>query len=320
MAHMERQPLVRIALIDQCLRSRKYTSLRYLMDELGASRRTVFRDIGALEKMGAPVVYSREFKGYSYLQGHTFKLPELELTEGDLFAVILAEQLVNAMDRTYLAEKIEPSLQKLRVMFKKKLRIAPDKAFSFCRSPQPALNTQVVSNIELILKALGENKKIRCSYNVPGRDTAVEMILEPYHLHFRGKWYLFGWSEYSRDFRTYAVQRMEAIELLPDKFSPRVFDARHYLGDAWGIIKGKKTEVVLEFTEEQAVFLQEKQWHTSQKITKHKKGMMRMTLTVDGLDEVFWWILSYGSNVKVIKPKELGERVKAEAKNIIKQY
>jgi len=301
---MERQPYIRIAKLDQCLRSRKYTSLQELMAETESSRRTVFRDISALERMGAPISFSREFKGYFYVPGHTFKLPELELTEGDLFAIILTEQVVAAMDKTYLGQKIEPSLEKLRIMFQKKIKIAPDKVFSFGLSPQ----------------AIAQKKKIACTYKKPGKDEVIELVIEPYHLHFRGKWYLFGWSESSKDFRTYVIQRIEALQVSKDEFIPRTFDPEQHLGKAWGIIKGKKTEVVLEFTEEQAVFMQEKQWHPSQKITKQKNGLMRMTLTVDGLDEVFWWILSYGSNVKVLKPNNLSAGLKAEIGKMAKLY
>jgi predicted DNA-binding transcriptional regulator YafY len=317
---MERQPYIRIAKIDQCLRSRPYSSLQQLMDETESSRRTIFRDLSALERMGAPISFSREHKGYFYVQGHTFKLPELELSEGDLFAIILTEQVIAAVDKTYLGKKIEPSLEKLRIMFQKKIKIAPDKVFSFGQNPQPNLTKNVIVNIEQILKAIEQKNKLFCKYKKPGKEELVELTIEPYHLHFRGKWYLFGWSEYSKDFRTYVIQRMDTLEILKEEFSPKDFNIAQHLGNAWGIIKGKKTEVVLAFTEEQAMFMQEKQWHPSQKITKDKNGLMRMTLTVDGLDEVFWWILSYGSNVKVIKPKELVDEVKTETKKILRNY
>jgi predicted DNA-binding transcriptional regulator YafY len=317
---MERQPLIRIAKIDQCLRSRPFTSLKQLMAELESSRRTVFRDIRALEQMGAPVGYSRTHGGYYYMQGHTFKLPELELTEGDLLALILAEQVISAVDKNYLAKVLEPSLGKLRRMFQKKVRIAPDKVFSFGCQPQSGMDKEVIDNVRNILKAIEEKRKIAFIYKRPSKDKPITLVVEPYHLHFRGKWYVFAWSEYSKDFRTYVIQRMTGLRLCKESFMPRDFAHEKYLGNAWGIIKGKKTEVVLEFSAEQAVFLREKQWHPSQKITKHKNGLMRMTLTVDGLDEVLWWILSYGSNVKVIRPKELAEGIRLEARKMYKQY
>lgn len=317
---MERSPLVRITKIDQCLRNKSYCSVKYLMQEIEISRRTLFRDLNTLQKMGAPLSYSREYNGYFYVSGHKFKLPEVDLTEGDLFAIILTEQAVNSLDKAYLGKKLESSMTKLRAMFQKKIKIAPDKVFSFNLCAQSPLSVETTQNIEKILKAIEKKNKLKIFYKKPYTEKPLPIIIEPYHLHFRGKWYLFGWSEPSKDYRTYVVQRIEKLELLPDNFQPREFDPKTYIGEAWGIIKGKKTTVELEFTPERYAFMAEKIWHPSQRITKHKNGMMRMTMIVDGLDEVFWWILSYGSNVKVIKPKKLIEKLKYELLNIKKLY
>lgn len=317
---MERHPLVRIAKIDQCLRCKSYCSANYLMSEVGISRRTLFRDIRTLEDMGAPISYSREYKGYFYVAGTKFKLPEVSLTEGDIFAIILTEQAINSMDKNYLSKKLESSMAKLRIMFQKKVKIPPSEIFSFSSFAQSPLNAQIVQNIELIIKALDQKKKIHCFYKKPSSAKAQAVTIEPYHLHFRGKWYLFGWSESSKDYRTYVVQRIEKIELSQKNFVGRQFDLKQHLGDAWEIAKGKTTTVEVEFPEDYYAYITEKIWHPSQKITKQKNGKIRMTLTVDGLHEIIWWVLSFGSTIKVIRPKELITAVKTEAKKINNKY
>ncbi|GBR77457.1 protein containing WYL domain [Candidatus Termititenax dinenymphae] len=110
------------------------------------------------------------------------------------------------------------------------------------------------------------------------------------------------------------------IDALQQMGAPRDFDYEQYLGKAWGIIKGKKTKVVLDFDQSQAVFLKEKQWHPSQKLSKPQNGKIRMTLTVDGIDEILWWILSYGSRVKVVEPRSLAEQVKNELMTSLNKY
>jgi predicted DNA-binding transcriptional regulator YafY len=319
MREMERQSLVRISLLDQQLRSRPYTSLRQLMAATESSRRTVFRDLNTLMQMGAPIA-SKKNSGYYYVSGHNWKMPEISLTEGDLLAILLAEQAVVAVDKGYLEQKMKPCLTKLRLMFQNKIKIAPDKVFSFARMPQPVFTEEQAAQIEKILKAIGENKVISCEYKSAEHRNPVRLTIEPHHLHFRGKWYLFGWSGYSQGFRTYAVQRMSDLQITKDTFGPRDFDHEKHLGSAWGIIKGQKTKVVLDFAAGQAVFLKEKLWHPSQKLTKQRNGKIRMTLTVDGLDEIFWWILSYGSLVKVVAPAELAKWVKQEVKSVVEQY
>jgi proteasome accessory factor B len=317
---MERQSFVRISKIDQQLRSRPYTSVQKLLDETEASRRTIFRDINALLQMGAPVSFSKKYNGYFYLAKHNWRLPEIALTEGDLLAVLLAEQAIAAVDSGYLGRKLRPCLAKLRLLFQRKIKIAPDEVFSFGKMPQPVLTAETAATIELVLKAIEQKKKIICAYQASGRRRPARLIIEPYHLHFRGKWYLFGWSEYSKDFRTYAVPRMSGAQMTAESFAPRDFDRERYLGRAWGLIKGRKTQVLLEFAESQAVFLREKIWHPSQKLGRPKNGKIRLSLSVDGLEEIFWWILSYGSLVKVIKPGELVRQIKKELNASLRQY
>ena len=170
---MERQPLIRITKIDQCLKARPYSSLARLMDETESSRRTVYRDLAVLQQMGAPIGFSREHNGYYYVPGNNFKLPDIDLTEGDLFAIILTEQAVSAIDKNYLGKMLEPSIEKLRILFQKKIKIAPSKVFSFGPNPQPTLTKNVISNIEQILKAIKQNKKIYCKYKKPGKDEPI---------------------------------------------------------------------------------------------------------------------------------------------------
>ena len=319
MKDMERQSLVRISLIDKHLQNGQYTSLQQLMDITESSRRTVFRDLDTLMQMGAPVM-NKKPNGYYYMRGHRWKMPEISLTEGDLLAILLAEQAMTSLDKGYLEKKMKPCLTKLRLMFQNKIKVAPEKVFSFARTPQPVFTEEQANTIEKIFTAIGENKIISCEYKKPDQKDPVRITIEPYHLHFQGKWYLLAWNEYKKDFRTYVLQRMTDVQVNTDTFVPREFDHEQYFGKAWRMIKGRKTKVVLEFDAGQEVFLKEKSWHPSQKITKQKNGNIRMTLTVDGQEEIFWWILGYGSLVKVIEPKELAQRVKQEAKNISGKY
>ena len=39
---------------------------------------------------------------------------------------------------------------------------------------------------------------------------------------------------------------------------------------------------------------------------------------MDGLEEISWWILGYGDQVQILKPKALREKVLARAKGMIK--
>ena len=63
--------------------------------------------------------------------------------------------------------------------------------------------------------------------------------------------------------------------------------------------------------------MREKKWHESQQLREFKDGGVELRLKLSGLAEVERWILSWGGDVKVLKPRELAESVKRAAKRIL---
>jgi predicted DNA-binding transcriptional regulator YafY len=51
-------------------------------------------------------------------------------------------------------------------------------------------------------------------------------------------------------------------------------------------------------------------WHDTQQIQWLDDGSIHASFQVDGLEEIVWWILSYGPHCRVIQPAELVTRVR----------
>jgi predicted DNA-binding transcriptional regulator YafY len=47
---------------------------------------------------------------------------------------------------------------------------------------------------------------------------------------------------------------------------------------------------------------------------------MKLTLKVADTDELQGWVLSFGSQVRVVKPESLMQKIKEEAKNVLGSY
>jgi proteasome accessory factor B len=318
---MLRPTISRITIIHQNLNQNHFCSTKALCEEVGGvSRRTLLRDIQTLLNMGAPIQYDREHNGYYYQKDIRFEIPPMTLTEGDLMALILTEQAIASTDTNYLYKKLKPSLEKLRLLFQNQLQVAPDKIFSFGPCHQAELSPSVAKHMEKLLKAIQERKIVRLQYHSLWQGEDSERTVEPYHLRFHGKWYLAGYCLKRKDYRVFALPRIQSLELLKATFTPRDFQPENIFGQSWGIIKGKKTSVLLEFNVQTAPLIQETRWHPTQKLEPQKNGTLQMRLEVDGLDELLWWVLSFGSAVTVIEPEELRKRAKKEAKTIAEKY
>ena len=66
--------------------------------------------------------------------------------------------------------------------------------------------------------------------------------------------------------------------------------------------EAKLYNVKLKFLPGIAYDVAQVQWHSTQTITFENDGSAIVEFRVDGLDEITWWILSYGDQVKVLRP------------------
>jgi predicted DNA-binding transcriptional regulator YafY len=91
---------------------------------------------------------------------------------------------------------------------------------------------------------------------------------------------------------------------------PAEFSLKDYFANAWAVYRGDQTySVELWFTSAVAKVVTETTWHPTQKVVRNKDGSIHVHFTVDGLDEITNWILSWTGKCKVIQPSELRRRV-----------
>ncbi len=116
----------------------------------------------------------------------------------------------------------------------------------------------------------------------------------------------------------FAVERIRSITLTEHPYQmPLGFDVEEYVQDALMIMRGRRIDVELLFSKQVAAWVKDKVWHSSQETFFLKDGRLRMTLKVADNDELVGWILSFGSQVKVISPETLRVKVRDEARSII---
>jgi predicted DNA-binding transcriptional regulator YafY len=88
-----------------------------------------------------------------------------------------------------------------------------------------------------------------------------------------------------------------------------------YLKRSWEIIvddRAPETRVVIDVDAKVAGNVIETRWHPSQVVEVRADGGARLTFSVAGLEEVFWWVMGLGRHARVVAPAELRERVRAE--------
>ena len=83
---------------------------------------------------------------------------------------------------------------------------------------------------------------------------------------------------------------------------------------------GPDTHVVILFASRIAPLIREVNWHPSQQIQELKDGVIRLEVTVAGWQEIGWWVLRWGDEATVVKPKALQEWIIRTARKMVKLY
>lgn len=156
-------------------------------------------------------------------------------------------------------------------------------------------------------------KRVYRSFEMPQDQTPEEVLVDPYHIaNLQGEWYVLGVYSGHDDVYQLALPRVSSAALTDQHFDVLAgFDARQLLAGTFGRFIGDGTShrVRLLFDKEVARWVTERQWHPSQQIRTRKNGAVELDFPAAGLFEVQRWVLSWGSQVRVLAPVELKRNV-----------
>jgi predicted DNA-binding transcriptional regulator YafY len=83
--------------------------------------------------------------------------------------------------------------------------------------------------------------------------------------------------------------------------------------------EGRLYNIKLRFLAEVAQGVADVQWHSTQTVDFQDDGSVIVEFRIDGLNEITWWILSYGDQVQILAPACLRQRVVDIAQNMVEQ-
>ncbi len=306
----------RLLKLDQELRQQKYPNCFTLAAACEVSVKTAQRDLDYMrDRLGAPIKYDQARKGFYYTGGNWF-LPALSLSEGDLFAVLLASRVIEQYKGTPVAKELEAVFQKICDSLPEKISIRPELVFSRFTFTGPASKPVEEKIWSTVVRGLLAQRSIQIDYRSPDTAKSKARLIDPYHVaNLQGEWYVFAFDHRSNELRQFAIPRIEKAELTDKKFVVMAdFDPDKFLSVAFGrFAQGETTETVrLLFDREMAYWVLERQWHPKQTVKRRRDGRVELTFPTLGLFEVQRWVLAWGHHVRVLAPKELKDMVREE--------
>jgi len=308
--------------IHQALASGSYPNATRLAQEIEVVTKTIHRDIEFMrDRLGLPIEYDPRRYGYHYTQ-EVSAFPTLQITEGELFALLVAEKALQQYRGTNFEKPLVSAFQKMEKSLPDtiSLNLADwDQSISFRMSAEPVLDLEV---FDLLAKATAGHRQLEITYRKPGTKAVESRLIDPYHLaNINGEWFLFAFDHLRRDIRTFVPSRIQVARDTGRKFSrPQKFSLEKMLRDSFGVHSGRGDyTVIIRFDAVAADYIREKRWHPSQSLRELKEGGVELCLKLSSLGEVQRWVLGWGGSATVLQPPELVAAVREAAQRILQQ-
>lgn len=215
------QPMERIERI--LLLHRLFASHRFgltaerLMEEGQCSRATLYRDLEFLrDNLGAPVEHDgKQPRTWRYTPEASagFQLPGVWLSADELYALLLAQQMLQRSGAGLLGEAMSRFQARIERMLGEDARqLGRLRVLRLQARPVPDAVFRVVA--EAVLK----RRQLRFGYGARSTGAQSRRQVSPLRLtHHRDNWYLDAWDEQAQALRCFAVERIQAPDLLIER-------------------------------------------------------------------------------------------------------
>ncbi len=199
-------------LIQSLRRHRRPVTAAALSDELGVSERTIYRDIGTLVSMGAPIDGEA---GIGYVLRPGFLLPPMMFGDDEIEALVLGLRWVAERGDASLSTPAANALAKIADVLPPELR---DKAgeVSLLVGPRgPDLD------LSQLRRAIRDEHKLKIGY-ADEKGQRTDRMVWPFALgFFENVRVLCAWCELRQDYRHFRTDRIVAAEPSAERYPRR---------------------------------------------------------------------------------------------------
>lgn len=315
----------RIYLLHKLFSTHRYgLSIEQMAEELQCAVITVRRDVQFLrDTLGAPLVLELDPQPrWRYVQKEgdpPFQLPGIWLDADELFALLLALQLIGERASRGLGMLLGP----LRLRLEKMLGAKVERLNRLCVLRVQARDSQQPV-FRLVVQALLEAQMLEFTYRARGSGKEQRWRVSPQRVfHHKGNWFLDASDAKKRNkVFCFSIDRLRQFKLTDDASTDvPLGDLQELRGPGYGILSGPSVqEAVIVFSVELADWIGDEEWHRNERKRTLPDGRLELIVPYAKSRELLMDVMRYGSGAEVVGPPALREEMAAWAKGLAAVY
>jgi predicted DNA-binding transcriptional regulator YafY len=276
-----------------------------LVRELGASARSIYRDLADLEARG--IAIERVDGAYRLAAEIPLHPPPLVRDERLLLSILVANPVVS--DQPHFRRALEGLRAKLIAAHGAGGRpggalAGPDRS--------GAVPEEIAGEIG---NAIAERRSVSILYASLSGGSARWRGIDPWTLIHRCEaWYLIGRCHVHDEPRTFRLDRIKGVLPIGTTFDAPPLDPDRWFANSWGVAaSGAPREVVIVFDATLAPLIENARHHPNETKRRLEDGRIEYRARIGALDEIARWIVGFGGAAQAIAPPELAVAVRAIA-------
>jgi predicted DNA-binding transcriptional regulator YafY len=285
-----------------------------LVEELGVTERTLYRDLDTLKTAGIPIAFDRETNQYRIVGA--FFMPPVQVTVEEALALCALCEHIGDNEQIPFLKPAVRAMQKLESQLPTAVQEnLAEQSRDVAIRTGPAMPPDGYKDVyDTVRDSLARRRKLLCRYDAVHAEGDPDGTFEfsPYALFFSVRaWYVIGLRSDRDGLRCLKLNRFTKVTPLDKPYMvPDDFSIEGFLGNAWRMMRGPDVEVELHFDPEFAQTISDTMWHKTQSIDWHEDDSCTFKCKVSGLEEIEWWVLSMGPHCRVVQPAALAQRVR----------
>ncbi|HLA76358.1 MAG TPA: transcriptional regulator [Vicinamibacteria bacterium] len=292
----------------------RHTTTGALAKEHEVTERTIRRDVEALQEAGFPLYdeWRNGRKIWRLVEGYKQKLTQ-SFTLAELTALFFGRNLMSFLGGAPFAQDLESAFAKIReALPAKSLPYLARIQDLFAARPDPWKDYSKKQDVIVsLIDAVLYQRQVRIDYYSFNSRKTKSYTVDPYRLvYYHGGLYLYARAQEYGEVRTFAVERVEKIEVGEEGFQiPADFNVSEYARGAFGIAGGRPETVEIAFAAEMAGYIRERVWHESQVLEDGPGGSVILRLSVAPGFELQAWVKGFLPHAQVLKPTSLRDAI-----------
>lgn len=165
-----------------------------------------------------------------------------------------------------------------------------------------------------LMTAMQENNIVSLRYRKYGATGTDMRKVRPYGIKESAqRWYLVGWTEEKESCRVYALDRIEALDILPETFSmPEDFDIDSLFASSFGsyLPTAPARRILFRAFGNEAMYIRDLPLHHTQAVEKEDGKSVTFSIFVSPDKSLYLEFLSHGPGIEVVCPEDIRMKMK----------